>query len=127
MKMLDKVFSNKEWLSQYPYTSLFCYPIAASDHGPIMFDTNKTHSYKKHIFRFQNVWLLDPNCEQIILKAWNQPRRGSLAFQLVEKLKETKKALIDWDKETFAKLNNQIKELESKLVELQDVQWTMVQ
>ena len=39
------------------------------------------------------MWLIDATCEQIVLKAWNKNQTRSIAFQLIGRLKETKKAL----------------------------------
>ena len=56
-------------------------------------------------------------------KAWNKSQTSFVAFQLTMKLKETKKAIIEWDKITFGKIQSQIKVLEAQLTKTQDNQW----
>ena len=38
MERLDKAFCNEKWLSQYPWSHIFCLPIAAFDYSPLLFD-----------------------------------------------------------------------------------------
>ena len=45
------------------------------------------------------MWLTYEKCNEIILQAWNQDKSRSIAYQLVCKPNETKKAIIKWDKD----------------------------
>ena len=47
------------------------------------------------------MWLINYSCKDIIEKAWNKPQIGSVAYQLIGRLNETRKALIEWDKECY--------------------------
>ena len=67
------------------------------------------------------MWLSNQTCKQLVINAWNKPQIGSITFQLIGKLNETKKSLIDQDKQYFGKIQSQIIELEKQLIELQDM------
>ena len=80
MERLDKAFCNEMWLSQYLDSHVICLPIAVLDHSLLIFNTNHQQKYKKHIFHFQNYWLTDQTCQEIVANEWNKSHYGSLAF-----------------------------------------------
>ena len=69
LETLDKGFSNAKWMLQCPLSNIYCFPIVASDHAPILLETSRMHAYKTHVFHFQNMWLLHPDCNEIVTKA----------------------------------------------------------
>ncbi|KAI3894081.1 hypothetical protein MKX03_013278, partial [Papaver bracteatum] len=50
---------------------------------------------------------------------WNQPQNGSVAYQMVTKLKVTKKEIKKWNFQVFGNVNQHIKEVEQKIQEVQ--------
>ena len=73
LERLDKGFSNEKRKLQYPLSHIHYFPVVASDHVSILLDTIRKHAYKPHVFRFQNMWLLNADCNEIVAKAWNKP------------------------------------------------------
>ncbi len=53
------------------------------------------------------------------MKAWNSVVKGSHAYILYHKQKLTTKALSKWKREVFGHCNSMIKELSTKILEVQ--------
>ncbi len=59
---------------------------------------------------------------KVISLAWNQPLLGSPAFKLSTKLKEVKKKLKDWNRETFGNIHHQLNQVKSQLSAIQNLE-----
>ena len=101
MEKLNKAFCNESWLSHYPYSYVFCMPIVALNHALIYIDINRHIKYQMHGFKFQNMWLTSETCNEIMKNAQTKQHSSLIAYQLIEILNETKRALIKWDKTYF--------------------------
>ena len=112
---------NENWLNTFPYSSLQILPIYASDHSPLVPNTDRNKAYRLHLFRFQTMWFLYPNVYNVVQQAWSINSPGSISFQYVNKPQNTKrkKKLIEWDKRTFRQMQHQIKKLNASLQKLQ--------
>ena len=58
-----------------------------------MLDGNSSFK-KRRLFQFEAFWMRDPNCEDIIRSSWDTLQWGTLMFQLTQKIKAVKLALL---------------------------------
>ena len=90
-----------------------------SDHCPLLIDTNPNDSFSLRPFRFEAIWAKDPRCYNVIDEAWKNEFYGSDSFILCRKQFSTTTALKKWNKETFRLCQTRIKELSTKLEQVQ--------
>lgn len=69
----------------------------------------------RHGFRFEEVWALHEECENVITKAWNCPVAEVPMFQVVHIIKATRVALLEWQHVVFKRRNEEINGIYSKL------------
>ncbi|XP_071695516.1 uncharacterized protein [Rutidosis leptorrhynchoides] len=82
-----------------------------SDHTPLMLKNGNT-DYGSNPVKIFNAWLEDTEAEPIIVSAWNEEVSGSvkdLVFRL--KLKKVKEKLKTWSKNSYGKIDEEIKAL----------------
>ena len=103
----------------FPKATVFHLSAINSDHAPLLIDTNPSEDYCPHPFRFEAIWVRDPRYGGIIRKAWNSMVEGSHTYVLYRKQKLTTKALNKWNREVLGYCNSMIKELSTKISEVQ--------
>lgn len=57
----------------------------ASDHKPILLDTHFENNNINKPFRFEAMWVRDPECEDVVDQAWRKEFFGSHGFNLMKK------------------------------------------
>lgn len=57
----------------------------ASDHKPILLDTHFENNNINKPFRFEAMWVRDPECEDVVDQAWGKEFFGSHGFNLMKK------------------------------------------
>lgn len=112
--------ANYEWIARFPtgrVQHLHCY---TSDHRPILLslDSNgERQRWRRKPFLFESMWVSEPSCKTTVAEAWAGPRSGTPMFNVTTKLKECKKRLKKWSKETFGSIKEQIRVTKGKLWE----------
>ena len=109
MEHLDKAFANIEWLDTHLASLVTNLPIIASDHEPIILDTNPRTLFKHRPFRFEWMWNSHPDCPSLVKNAWKDKiPSGSHAFCLTKKLENVRDRFKVWNKQSFRVLDKQI-------------------
>jgi hypothetical protein len=109
MEHSDRAFANNEWLDTHPASLVTNLPIIASDHGPIILDTNLRTLFKHRPFRFEWMWNSHPDCRSLVKNAWKDKiASGSHAFCLTKKLENVRDRFKVWNKQSFGVLDKQI-------------------
>jgi hypothetical protein len=68
-----------------------------SDHNPIIVDTKEVMEIKSREFRFEKSWLLHPDFQLRVEKAWNSPVSSIDSISVIqEKIKKVKNSLKGW-------------------------------
>lgn len=87
-----------EWREQFPHAKVMHLHFSYSDHVPIMVSTHNPSMFtrkKKISHRFEKKWVTHLACEDTIREAWmGLVCEGSLMFQLFEKIKQCRQALV---------------------------------
>lgn len=110
---LDWVVTNKEWLMIFQQATVKHLNMEASDHCPILLQTNKHLPYKQRPFRFLKAWTTDLTSRDVVDRAWNTDSRNGVCRRLVQIAKDLK----IWNRRFFGYAHIQIQRLEKELEE----------
>lgn len=102
---LDRCIVNSDWRGLFHRASVTNLPITSSDHAPLVLDTVGGSQALASLFRFEEFWVQELNCLQVISDAWQHPCVGSLALRLCKKIKFTKAALKKWNRQWVGNLH----------------------
>lgn len=68
---IDRGLANAAWCMLFPSAQITHLTAIASDHCPIVLETQNHQPKGRKPFRFENMWLSDPNCATVVDNAWN--------------------------------------------------------
>ncbi|GER38038.1 non-ltr retroelement reverse transcriptase, partial [Striga asiatica] len=109
---LDKVFVSS---SGWPDFQIWR---TASDHNVILFDTEKD-AFKHHRrFQFNSHWLKLEGIQEAVEAGWQGIVEGTAMYQVHQKLKNTRMALLAWHKPIHRNSATTIKELTTKMEDM---------
>ncbi|VVA39579.1 PREDICTED: reverse mRNAase [Prunus dulcis] len=92
-----------------------------SDHLPVLVslatkqDTPRGH---KPPFRFESSWVKHEDCDGVVHKAWDIHVVGTPMFQVVEKIKNTRLMLLQWQREQLGGTKREISKIRTQLDDL---------
>ena len=69
----------------------------------------------KKRFHFEEAWVKDEGCEDTIANAWFVSFNGSPMFRVCDKIKECRKRLLTWSKNSLCSLGKKIEEKQNRL------------
>ncbi|KAL8148453.1 hypothetical protein AgCh_005718 [Apium graveolens] len=70
---LDRALVNKEFVTIFTEVKLTNLELSTLDHSPIFFELAKVvYSVNNKVFTFENAWLREPMCRQIVEEVWNR-------------------------------------------------------
>lgn len=113
---LDRFLKTVEWDVMFPNAVVTHLTRIASDHCPIILDSEGIRHRGKRPFRFEAMWIKDEACRSVVESAWNlQSRNGRIT--VMEKINSCAQRLIKWNSEEFGHVGNRLKKLENELLE----------
>ncbi|XP_026379960.1 uncharacterized protein LOC113274788 [Papaver somniferum] len=108
---LDKAYTNDEWNSHFPDSSLTHLPSFGSDHIPIRLDLFPFSALSQNYpFKFFDTWLKENSCMQLISQTWN-PSLLNVTDVVLNNLKILGENLTSWRKNVFGVPEKKIKKL----------------
>ncbi|XP_074376795.1 uncharacterized protein LOC141718311 [Apium graveolens] len=109
---LDRALINENWLNNFPMAKLYNLEGAPSDHSAILLVPHVLNcSARAYRLKFENVWLTEPMCEQLVHEGWiNSQGQG-----IQEKIKICSDKLTIWGKEITGNFAGRIKECKANL------------
>ena len=98
---LDRGCCTTDWKILFPNAQIRHVPFSNSDHAALVLNLNlllprNNTPFKR--FKFENVWLQMDSCEEVIQAAWTQPQSGHLMYQVCQRIKSCRMALLNWSK-----------------------------
>ncbi|GKV22985.1 hypothetical protein SLEP1_g32779 [Rubroshorea leprosula] len=117
---LDRVLMNPGWSGMFP--GAFSHHLLAlkSDHAPILVIATKTMNGFQHkrtkLFRFENYWIKDPDCEGKIKDGWKTVERDTNMSRVLSKIASCGSLLMDWSQHKFGNIPERIKLLQNELL-----------
>lgn len=109
---LDRTLVSSSWFDIFPMAKLYNVEGSPSDHSPIFLKPKVTQCWqrKKH-FRFENAWLTEPFCLQIVQDSWEFNNDANILY----KVKQCGVNLEHWGKEITGCFGKRIKNCKLKL------------
>ena len=102
---IDRACANQAWRDLFPRSQVIHLSASYSDHIPIMLTiqaNSEEKRKKKFPRRFEEKWASHLECRQVIEGAWRQRvEGGSPMFCLLQWIRNTRLALINWEKRAF--------------------------
>lgn len=117
---LYRGLGNSDWITLFHFATITHLPAISSYHNPIILKTTIDNSYPKP-FRFENMWLDDPFCYDVVHNGWNHFVTGSPLFKLHARIRNVEKALKTWNANHFGSCQKRIKELKEKITLVQSL------
>lgn len=112
---LDRALVTQQWLDIHKEATLFNLEVTTSDHTPILLVLNKgiANTNVKR-FRFENAWLREPMCKDIVMHCWDSNKNSEFSH----KLQVCQAQLEVWGKEITRNFTQRICECKHKLKHL---------
>ena len=103
-------------MSLFPVAKLHHLTSLASDHSPLLLSlARKNKKQPRKLFRFESMWLKDPQCKEVVLEAWNDSLATQTSFPLTSCLEKCRMSLEAWNKMEFGHVEKRIVELQKHL------------
>ncbi|KAL2932146.1 Carbamoyl-phosphate synthase large chain [Bienertia sinuspersici] len=116
---LDRFLANSRWSVAYPWAQVTHLDEAISDHLPILLKLHPRaydpNSRTKKRFRFENMWALEEECEDVVKEGWTEGFDVDVVRNLQAKTDTYANNLMKWNKLHFGNIQHKIKELEKEL------------
>lgn len=109
---LDRGLENSNWRELFPSAEVHVLEVSTSDHLPLCICLNKqVYQPKERRFRFENVWIKDNECRNIVQNCWNLVEGDDIVEKMLRccaKLEEWGDGLV---RDMRAKMDNCRKEM----------------
>lgn len=114
---LDRAMVNSKWWDAFQSAQLFNLEVTFSDHNSIFMqlEEGQRNNYVSR-FRFENAWLTDSRCLDLVRENWNIVSSNSVQ----EKLDRCKTALDGWGRNITGDFRSRIKSCKVLLKSLQN-------
>ena len=96
---LDRGVCSVEWRLQFPQARVRHVSFTNSDHEALALDFQIREPWTNKLpkrFYFENSWLQLEGCEEVIISAWKTPHLGYPMYQVCQKIKACRLALLTW-------------------------------
>lgn len=101
-----------QWSMRYQMAKVYNLEGSPSDHSPLLLiPEQQTRGKKQRHFRFENAWMTDPTCFQIIKDRWEE----DIHCNVSQKVRKCAESLEIWGRELTSCFGKRIKECKIKL------------
>ncbi|KAL8551509.1 hypothetical protein ACS0TY_000564 [Phlomoides rotata] len=119
---LDRGVANSSWMARFPKFRVKNLLRVLSDHSPleIRWDSDEVvpRRSRRRPFRFEEKWLQEPQCREVVRDAWASVLDNSY-LKVMSNIEGCGKSLKAWGSALFGDLANQIEETSKKLAAIQ--------
>ncbi|XP_021726861.1 uncharacterized protein LOC110694010 [Chenopodium quinoa] len=116
---IDRVLVNNDLLNCFPDMQAMFHPKGHMDQCPCVITLSEGGMQLRKPFRFFNKWVEAPGFLEVVRDAWNINVAGTVMFQVIKKLAETKKVLKSLKLTKFTCVETAYAIAERKLLEIQ--------
>ncbi|XP_074342351.1 uncharacterized protein LOC141679878 [Apium graveolens] len=82
---LDRGLANREWMEFFPNATVKVVDVSTSNHLPLFLDLNKkVYVPKEKRFRFENIWIHEKDCFNVVNNCWMDMERRDLMQKLAQ-------------------------------------------
>ncbi|XP_026416977.1 uncharacterized protein LOC113312440 [Papaver somniferum] len=118
---LDRVVFNQKWLQIYGDWGYKVGLRFVSDHSPLLGGCASIPKPNNVPRKFQKMWISHPEFLSVVKESWSNVIVGDPAFIFMQKIKELKRVLNDWNWRVFGNVHVKLKEAEEKVLEAMKV------
>ncbi|CAA0841468.1 Unknown protein, partial [Striga hermonthica] len=95
---IDQIFGSFNWLAAHPNARVESFCRSASNHRLLLLSTQFDYGIQKpkRRFYFDKRWLKMSGIRETVEKAWSLKKSGTPMYQVSEKIKETRLAILRW-------------------------------
>ncbi|CAI9777924.1 unnamed protein product [Fraxinus pennsylvanica] len=113
---LDRAFTSSNWTEVFPGAKVNNLGFFSSDHAPIFLQPVAVIPWQStRRFRFENMWLREEDCKQVIYSSWDK----SVGEPLLNRIKDRGEDLLCWGGSGLRKLNVKIRQCRALIIRLQ--------
>jgi len=108
---LDKAVATTNWVARFPATKVLHLECRSSDHKPLLIlPMGVPKKKRRKPWRFEQMWLEDDGCRDIVDSAWRQQVSGKSMDQVEEKIKICQARLSRWSRLAFGNITRALAE-----------------
>ncbi|XP_068329793.1 uncharacterized protein [Pyrus communis] len=116
---LDRVLANEQWQQLWPNSLVMHGTAIASDHCPIILNSNLEGPRGRKMFRFEAFWVAEEECKNLVENCWECRHNGRCVDRWVRSLNDCRNRLSRWNRTKFKGRGCRIQDLLSQLDSLQ--------
>ena len=106
---LNRGLANYEWLERFAGTRVHHLHLDSSDHHPILIvPIGLEVDRKKKIFRFEEMWLFDKGCAEMVEAVWLSCDFEHSRYRVLDKIEKYGAKLLKWSREQFGSVKNEL-------------------
>lgn len=108
-KRLDQGVANNNWFLKYPGSRVYHLHCSSSDHSPLLINlSNLDPPPQKKIFRFEEMWLSDERCVEIVEASWSSFEYGTSDSEILNRIDRCGKDLSWWNRNIFLNVRREL-------------------
>lgn len=111
---LDRAMANSLWFSLSPSAKMYHMEVSLSDNNPILLEPKTKTTIVRRKFRFENAWLTESLCQQIVKDSWE----SCAEYSIIHKVRRCGENLEIWERGITSCFSKRIKDCKSKLKQL---------
>ena len=78
--------ATNSWFQKFPRTRVHHLSCMSSDHSPLLINLlGMPEPRKKRCFRFEEMWLSDPTCGEMVEEVWSSTREPNPSIAILKK------------------------------------------
>lgn len=120
---LDRALANHAWKSKFMGAEVHHVNMSTSDHSLLALRLPTKRGGKNHrgqkLFRFEAMWLRDPQCDEVVQKAWYEGLCKLDGSPFTNCINSCRTRLQVWNKMEFGHVGRKIDDLEKRLQRLE--------
>ncbi|CAM8915895.1 unnamed protein product [Rhodiola kirilowii] len=113
---LDRALADSNWRNLFMSASVQHLVTYHSDHCPILLRWCGAQMRRDKLFRFEAMWMRDPNLTGFISDNWSD-----VSGTIMDKLEHLKSCLTRWNQHNFGNVNDRLKKLKGDLESIRSV------
>ena len=118
---LDRGLANNEWLMKFPGTKVHILSSDTSDHSLLwVVPDGLEQPCMVKPFRFEEMWLADPGCANIIEAVWSPRSIEDPSVEVMRKIERLGKELSSWNRVHFGNVRTELQKKRNLLKEAED-------
>ena len=119
---LDGCLATSSWFLKFPGSKVYHLRCDSSGHIPLLIVLSGLDTPKqKKKFRFEEMWLSNRECEEVVFSAWNCGDTLGFEGGVLAKIDKFGKDLTWWNRNVFGNVRRELERLKKLLVEAESV------